>query len=417
MSRSLDVYLHSHRVGQLTQDDHGNIRFQYDRAWLDAKDATPLSQSIPLKEHAFTRNECRPFFGGVLPEELPRELVARNLGISSKNDFAMLEQIGGECAGAVTLLPTGQVMPDRETRYRELTDKELAADLRKLATRPLLAGEDGVRLSLAGAQNKIVLRHAHGVFSLPLESSPSTHILKPDSPHYPGLIDNEAACMSLARQLGIPVPKLEVRIVEDVRFLLIERYDRVQTRTGHIQRLHQEDFCQALGIVSDRKYQSEGGPSLKDCFHLLRGVSSSPAVDLQRLLNVAIFNLLIGNNDAHGKNFSLLYQQGLKERPETRLAPFYDLVSTAVYPDLSQKLAMKIGGENTFERIFPRHLTTLAEEAGFAKKLVLERFGELLQRLLKLVSRPASENTVENAVAGVVAERCEFMLRRLGHGM
>ena len=121
MQRTLDVYLHRHRVGTLTQNDQGDIAFEYDEDWLGSPKAKPLSQSLPLARKRFNRKECRPFFAGVLPEESKREIIARNLGISASNDFAMLEQIGGECAGAVTFLPIGTPLPDREDSYRQLS--------------------------------------------------------------------------------------------------------------------------------------------------------------------------------------------------------------------------------------------------------------------------------------------------------
>src|SRR6185312_7781283 len=157
MKRTLDVYLLNHLVGKLEQDESGRLSFRYIEQWLSSPFAHPLSQSLPLQEKPFTTKECRPFFAGVLPEEYKRELIARNLGISARNDFAMLEKIGGECAGAVSFLPINQ-MPLEKTStedYRALHDHDLATLLNKLPKQPLMAGEEGVRLSLAGAQDKI----------------------------------------------------------------------------------------------------------------------------------------------------------------------------------------------------------------------------------------------------------------------
>src|SRR5690349_16987558 len=145
MTKTLDVYLHQYLVGQLIQDEHGQMRFGYAESWLKHPAAISLSHSLPLRKERFGRNECRGFFGGILPEESKREIIARNLGISAKNDFAMLEQIGGECAGAVTFIPAGQELPKRDYHYRKLDAKELAEILRELPKRPLLAGEKGIR--------------------------------------------------------------------------------------------------------------------------------------------------------------------------------------------------------------------------------------------------------------------------------
>jgi serine/threonine-protein kinase HipA len=170
----------------------------------------------------------------------------------------------------------------------------------------LLAGETGIRLSLAGAQDKIAVRMEGDAVSLPLDGAPSTHILKPAVKRFAGFVFNEAYCMRLAAAVGLPVSKAEIRHVEEVEYLQIERYDRMHRLNPEgmsvLERLHQEDFCQAMGIVSENKYQKEGGPSLKQCFALLREVSSAPVLDLARLLDAVIFNYLAGNNDAHGKN-------------------------------------------------------------------------------------------------------------------
>ena len=341
MARTLNVYYNRELVGQLIQDDGGQMIFQYDEAWRGRPQPVALSRSLPLRKKPFTQKECRGFFGGILPEEGNRKVIARILGISDKNDFAMLAQIGGECAGAITFLPEDEKFPDDDDHYAELADHELASILRELPRRPLMAGADGIRLSLAGAQDKIAIRLGDGKYYIPRGSAPSTHVLKPAIDTYEGVVFNEAFCMALASACGLNVAAIAIRKVEDIDYLLAERYDRIRDEKGSIQRLHQEDFCQALGIPSEIKYQSEGGPSLADCFGLIREASSAPAPDLIALLNAVIFNLLIGNHDAHAKNFSFLY---MPDR-SLRLASLYDLVCTVYYEELTDKMAMKIGGE------------------------------------------------------------------------
>jgi serine/threonine-protein kinase HipA len=176
-----------------------------------------------LRKERFKRNECRGFFAGILPEESKREIIARNLGISARNDYAMLEQIGGECAGAVTFIPAGENLPERKYGYRPVSSQELAAILKELPKRPLLAGEDGIRLSLAGAQDKVAVRIEGNDISLPLGGAPSTHILKPAVERFAGVVFNEAFCMRLAAVAGLPAAKVEPRIVEDIEYLLVER--------------------------------------------------------------------------------------------------------------------------------------------------------------------------------------------------
>ncbi|MFZ1158882.1 MAG: type II toxin-antitoxin system HipA family toxin [Candidatus Sulfotelmatobacter sp.] len=411
MARTLDVYLHNELVGHLIQDDGGQMVFDYAERWLQKPDATPLSQSLPLRKERFKRNQCRGFFAGILPEESKREIIARNLGISARNDYAMLEQIGGECAGAVTFIPAGETLPERKYGYRPVSSQELAAILKELPKRPLLAGEDGIRLSLAGAQDKIAVRIEGNDISLPLGGAPSTHILKPAVERFAGVVFNEAFCMSLAAVAGLPAAKVETRIVEDIEYLLVERYDRVHQKNAEgattLDRLHQEDFCQAQGIVSEMKYQKEGGPSLKQCFALLREVSSAPVIDLSRLLDAVIYNYLFGNNDAHGKNFSLLYHGVGTANQEIRLAPLYDVVSTTYYPALSKDMAMKIGGEYSSDKLRRKDFEQLAEEAGLAKPIVKNRVPELAETLIANFEKAGIKHPVAQAVAAVIRKRCE----------
>jgi serine/threonine-protein kinase HipA len=415
MAKTLDVYLHDELSGHLIQDDGGQTVFEYIPAWLDRPGATPLSVSLPLRKERFSRSECRGFFAGILPDETKREIIARNLGISARNDFAMLERIGGECAGAVTFIPAGQPLPARDYHYRTISQKQLADIFRELPKRPLLAGEEGVRLSLAGAQDKIAVRIEGDDMSLPLGGAPSTHILKPSIERFAGVVFNEAFTMQLAAGTGVPAAKVEVRTAETIEYLSVERYDRTHIKSGAtttLDRLHQEDFCQALNIVPEMKYQKEGGPSLKQCFALVREVSSAPVVDLARLLDIVIYNYLIGNNDAHGKNFSLLYHGTATANQEIRLAPLYDAISTVYYPELSNEMAMKIGDEYKSERVAPRDFDTLAEQAGLAKPLVRRRVPELAQAVLNTTNKIRIDQDVVLKVTALIRKRCEASSRR-----
>jgi serine/threonine-protein kinase HipA len=416
MVRVLDVYLHAGLTGHLTQDAGGDISFQYSESWLSNPLAIPLSHSLPLRANPFRRKECRAFFGGILPEQAQRETIARNLGISARNDYAMLERIGGECAGAVTFQPHGDALPEQQYGYRNLSDDELARILMELPKRPLLAGEEGIRLSLAGAQDKLAVCIQGDAISLPLGGAPSTHILKPNVERFEGVVFDEAFCMQLAAAAGLPAAAVEIRSVHERDFLLVERYDRhhrfAAAGAPAIERLHQEDFCQALGVVSEHKYQKEGGPSLKQCFALLRDVSSAPVIDLARLLDDVIFNYLVGNNDAHGKNFSLLYYVG--EDRQIRLAPLYDVVSTVQYPELSADMAMRIGDEYSSEKVSLKDFEQLAADAGLGKPLVRARLQEMTGRVMAALSNVPVPNPVSEQVANLIRQRCEIAANRFG---
>jgi len=375
---TLIVYLNAERVGSLDQDDSGLLQFSYDQAWIEKPGAIPLSRSLPLRSEVFIGKKARPFFAGILPEEEPRKQIAKILGISDTNDFAMLAKIGGECAGAVSLFAEGAAptVPKSATR-RELTEPEIRQIVAELPRRPLMVGRSGLRLSLAGAQDKLpVIVHGDGL-CLPLGDTPSTHILKPEPDRFPGLVANEIFCMTLARAVGLNVPTTEYRLVGEKPCILVRRYDRKTDENGSSIRIHQEDFCQAMGFPPERKYQTEGGPMLRDCISLLREWSTAPVLDIPAFINGLIFNVLIGNADAHGKNYSLLYSGG-----ERRLSPFYDLVSTLTWSELSKTLAMKIGGCESVNAFTIGDWKKMANKAGLGWPMIRERMAETSHAIL-----------------------------------
>lgn len=313
------------------------------------------------------------FFSNLLPEGEVRQQIARRLGVSVGNDFGLLTAIGGDCAGAVSLLepgtdPTEQV--PEEVHW--MTERQLAEAVARLPDRPLFLDPDGgIRLSLAGAQHKLPVIVRDGRVGIPMGRTPSTHILKAPIGRLEDTVLNEAFCLDLARDLGLDAAKAEILDADSQRVLVVERYDRTHDG-GEVHRVHQEDFCQALGVAPERKYQGEGGPGFADSFGLLRSVAATPARDVLALADAATQNFLTGNHDAHGKNFSLLYA------PEgTRLAPLYDLVSTVVYPGLSRKMAMKLGGEYRPPYVRRRHIDRFADGAGLGPAAVRRRMVRL----------------------------------------
>ena len=410
MTKTLDVYLHDSLTGKLHQDRHGRISFTYHPEWLSNEDATPLSYSLPLQEQTFEAKQCQGFFAGVLPEEENRKIISSILGISAQNDFTLLEQIGGECAGAVSFLPHQSTFPIQQSQYQELTNDKLHNILKELPTRPLMAGQKDIRLSLAGAQNKLAVYIKDGTIALPLHNSPSTHIIKPAIERFPDLVDNEAFCMSLAKQCGLPTALASAETIEDIDYLLTKRYDRINKDEQQIERIHQEDFCQALGYPPHIKYQSEGGPSLAQCFELIREASTTPALDLLTLLDTITFNFIIGNNDAHGKNFSFLYtpQRGSYT---TRLAPLYDLVSTAHYPDLSPKMAMKIGKKHLPKEVRLEHWQQLWTQTGFSTSQAHRRTTQFAKKTLATLKKLPIENTTQLAIISFAQMRANMLLR------
>jgi len=404
---SLTVYMHSEPGGTLDQDASGLLQFTYMPAWLERRDAHPLSRMLPLSPDTYENKYARPFFAGILPEEGPRQRICQILGISEGNDFAMLERIGGECAGAVSLLPEGQEPFQTENRKRVLDQAELISIIQALPRRPLMAGEEGIRLSLAGAQNKLPVVMESETIALPLGNTPSTHIIKPEPEHFPGLVANESFCMQLAQRVGLSAAEAKPRIIGETPCIVVTRYDREATAAG-VVRLHQEDFCQALGRPPERKYQQEGGPTVKDCVALLREWSTTPVLDILGFIDALIFNLLIGNADAHGKNFSMIYAGGTR-----RLAPLYDLVSTVAWPDLSTRLAMGIGHGKNINDLNTAHFKRMAEECSLGWPMVRERIHDLTSRTLQAIDTikiPLPESAaVLSSIADSIKSRCQVL--------
>ena len=391
--RRLDVWCFDERAGTLV-DDRAGLAFTYDENWHGGT-MPPLSQSLPL-DGTFGPPAVEGFFGGLLPEGAPRELLARQLGISAGNDFGLLEALGGDTAGALTLLAPGVTPAPQGHDVRWLEDDELAKELDELPNRPMHADEDGeYRLSLAGVQDKLpVVVGADGRIGLTKGRTPSTHILKIPIARLDDTVANEALSLAIGTRLGIATVTAVPHRAGGREFLLVERYDR-QVADAGTRRLHQEDFCQALGIVAQRKYEQEGGPGLGDLFAMLRRAVAVPARDAPQLLDYIALSFLVGNHDAHGKNYSLLYAP---RTHQATLAPAYDVVSTVAYRrvrPMSRKMAMRIGGEYRPEYVRSRHLDRLIAEAGLGAAAA--------RRRLRTLARDAPR-AARDARAALVAE-------------
>jgi serine/threonine-protein kinase HipA len=368
-SPALEVCLNGSRAGVLVRKDNGNLQFRYDEAYVE-RSGPPLSVNLPLSTEAFPHRDCLAFFGNLLPEEDVRAQVALATGISAANDYKLLERFGGDVAGAVTLFPSGEEEKEEAGGLDLLSAERLDEVLTQLPQRPLGIDAKGeVRMSLAGAQNKLPVVRTEEGFALPHGSQrPTTHILKPEPERFPGLVANEFFCMRLAAEVGLNVAHVERAFTTSgLPYLIVTRYDRDLTREP-IQRLHQEDFCQALGKLYVEKYQHEGGPGVREAMELIDEHSSAPARDRQQLWLALVFNVLIGNCDAHGKNFSLLY-----DSPAPSLAPFYDLLSTAAYGGLTTRLAMSVDGATHLEEVDDQAWAKLAGQVGFAPRFLGER--------------------------------------------
>lgn len=348
-------------VGSIHCTPEGRMSFAYDIDWLQSDGAYPISVSLPLREQEFPPERAHCFFANLLPEGLVRQAVCRELGISADNDFGLLSRIGHECAGALWI--GGTDPPDPRTwRYEPVTDAELVSFSRASGVFSSLVGKGRLRLSLAGAQDKLPVALSNdGSLLLPMDGTPSTHILKFPNGRYSDLGLNEVFVTALARAVGIQTVDTGIRMVGSVPACLVKRYDRIKTGDGIIIRLHQEDMCQAMGLPSTRKYQAEGGPSFRECMELAERVCPEPVTAREKLLGWLVFGLIIGNGDGHAKNLSLLFNSD----GSMSLAPFYDMLCTLRYRNLERSLAMRIGSGSDPGMIGPRHFDELASECGF----------------------------------------------------
>jgi serine/threonine-protein kinase HipA len=367
---SLQVWWQGAVVGQVFAAGDG-LRFRYAR---DAR--RPLSAALPVDGP-----EERPgtFFANLLPEGAVKARLAARLGVSVENDFALLEAVGGDCAGALSLLPEG-ASPSATARARRLTPALLArlAEAGPMAT----LVDEGLRLSLAGAQGKLAVVSQGKALALPGGTAPSTHILKLPSPEWPGLPVNELVMLELGRAAGLPTPAARLCDLGpkfEEPGLLLERFDRA-TEAGQVRRLHQEDLCQATGRSPALKYEAQGGPTLAEVVALLRKECARPALDIERLLRWQIFNVLCGNADGHGKNLALVRE------PVVALAPAYDLVCTRQWGRLSPKLALSVGGAFDPGHVGPRAWAACADACGVSRDLVFARVRQAHEELPALVT-------------------------------
>lgn len=378
MSIHLEVRHGERRVGSLRADESNRFCFRYQEEWLSAKDAFPVSITLPLGPDEEVGGRAHTFFANLLPEGLVRQAVCRRLGISESNDVELLRAIGGECAGALSIVDPNVPLERPDHEYEELDARRLqslAEDDDRVV--PLLIGGAETRLSLAGAQDKVPVAILDGKIHLPLKGSPSTHILKLPNRRYAHLPQNEAFVLGLATRAGLECAGSELTNATKPQSLLVERYDRRRTDDPWpVRRLHQEDFCQALGLLPGQKYEQEGGPSLAQAVALVRTSVVNPLQDVPRLIEWQTFNAAAGNADGHGKNLSIVYDD---EGP--RLAPFYDLVSTRAYESLDRRLAMGVGGRRNADELGYEQWATLATELEMRDRVVLDIVGRTLEKV------------------------------------
>lgn len=417
---SAGVWCFGRPAGRIRPAAGGGLSFAYDPDWV--ADGQPrLSWSLPT-DGSFDDARASAFFGGLLPEGAPRALLARRQGVSVDNDYAMLVALGGDTAGAISVLPDGEQPADHANDVDWLDDAGVARVIDELPDRPMRADGDGEwRLSLAGAQDKLpVVVAGDGRIGLTRGGTPSTHILKTPIARLDDTVANEAFCLRFGaaldtRRSGLRTVEADPIVREGRDALLVRRYDR-EVDDGVLRRRHQEDLCQALAVPAARKYESEGGPGVADCIAVLRDAASGRSV--AGYVDQLILSFLVGNHDAHAKNYSLLYADGTAR---ATLAPAYDVVSTVAYQrshDLSRKMAMRFGGEYRPEYVQARHLERLCRDAGLGLGSTRKRVAALAGRAPATAERVREDfvargwhRPVVDRIVAVVTERAELLRR------
>lgn len=379
------IYYETRKVGEIDISAEGPA-FIYDPAWLKTRGAFPISVLMPLTAPRVSPDIFLPWAANLLPEASQLRTVGLRLGAAPEDVIGILAEIGRDTAGALSIAKPGHT---GSGDWRPIPgEKALERILDELPNKPFLVGDDGVSMSLAGVQTKLgVAIDAEGRLCVPTEGAPSTHILKPDSDKLFGGVQNEALCLRLAKAAGLNAPEVTTGKAGNRTYLLVTRYDRVR-QGDRWRRLHQEDFCQALGKPPAAKYESNQsgipGPTLAQMFALTRRRMRAP--DILSLLDYAVFNVLACNTDAHAKNYSLLISgRGVS------LAPIYDIMCAAAWSNVTRNMAQKIAGKSRGEHLKRRHWQRFAADTGLNASRTVARVEALAKTVLAKTASTAKE--------------------------
>jgi serine/threonine-protein kinase HipA len=387
--KTLKVYHEDSLVGILSRTEDLTYAFEYEESWRQNERAFPLSLAMPLSTKQYGNKLTLSFFENLLPEGEVRESLQRQQGV--QEPFEFLKKFGQDCAGAIIItdamnykysLAAAKLEPLEMTKiFEAIRNHESVAEV--------IAESGAGYLSLAGAQDKFPAVYTNQRFYIPTHGAATTHIVKVPiwRSGVKESVYNEYYCMTLARTLGFRIPPCQVVEGESPLFV-IERYDRYHDTRGNTRRIHQQDFCQAQGLTSESKYEEKGGPSLKRNFDLIQKhvTIKKRAESMSSFMDWVCFNLLIGNNDSHSKNISLLYQEGRVE-----LAPFYDLLCIALYPRLKKNFSFKIGDRDYFDQIGKNQFERLEDEVGVKRGTWLEHLRSVDEKVMALKDQVAHE--------------------------
>jgi serine/threonine-protein kinase HipA len=411
----LPIYFEQRLVGAIDVDRSGP-GFTYSPDWIALRGAFPISTTMPFVSERISPDIFLPWAANLLPESDQLRTLGQILGMARSDVIGLLSAIGGDTGGALSI---GQPGRTSSVQWRPLDQpEELEAIIEDLPNKPFLVGEEGVSMSLAGAQTKLAVAvDEAGRICIPMNGSPSTHILKPDSPRLPGGVQNEAFCLTLARRLKIPTPDVTTGLAGKRSYLLTRRYDRTDVG-GRWRRLHQEDYCQALGKPPSAKYESNHsgieGPTLKDLFDITR--RHMPPTDIVRLLDMVVVNVLACNTDAHAKNYAIMLRGS-----GASLAPLYDVMCGEVWQNVTKNFAQRIAGKSRGDDLKGRDWQRFGRECGLNPRQVLDRVGALARSAItevetaeaEVAAMPAGNHPILVQARQAVERRARALLAQL----
>ncbi len=373
----LNIFHKGLHIGNLETTPNRGVVFSYtDYA------ASPISISMPDLKRVYQEKECLPFFEGLLPEGDIRLQIADFAHVPPTSVIKLLDKYGADIAGALVIV-NEESSQDESFGYSEISAEEIRIRISQKSRIPMIYSGNSIRLSLAGAENKVPVLMKDGRYYLPKGNAASSHIIKATD----DFDENEFLCNRLAFHCGLDVPEMRIVDFDGKKAILVKRYDRVVSSEGVVSRLHQEDFCQALGIMSQNKYEENGGPGLSASIELIIRHSDDPMTDLRGFLGITLFNYIIGNCDAHAKNFSFVYSGDLKKK---HLAPFYDIVCSSIYEQFDRSLAMRIGKHRDLDRI------TYSDFEGVVSKRLLQDSIENLVSVFPMAIESVKKETSSN---------------------
>ena len=385
------------RVGEIEGNSSEDAQFFYSKEYIARKDSRAISISLPIQDEPFAPDQTKVFFDGLLPEGFMRKSIATNMHYDENDYLSILYNLGKECLGAIRIDESDEV---QESGYEAITRaqvEELAAEGTTKSTEIVIK----THLSLTGASGKVGLYYddKEDKWYMPSGLAPSTHIVKQSHIRLDGIVTNEQLSMLAARKCGIDIPESFIinagKGIDSEVLFATKRYDRIIDETSPMigklkrpYRIHQEDFAQAMGVASFEKYEKEGQGYAEKMFEIIRNYTRSPLEDQLRLWNRIVYNFVLGNTDAHIKNYSLLYDPHMEG---ISLAPAYDMISTVIYESATKDMSFNIGGMRNLDSIDEESFKSLAAKVGIGEKIALSNYHKVLDQFENAIKESAKE--------------------------